>query len=343
MILKADQFDRMVKKPDPKIGALLIFGPDEGLVRERADAIARAVVDDLKDPFRVVELTGAAIKADPARLYDEAAALSMMGGRRVVRVRDVTDAGGEAMAEFLERQGDGALVVVEAGDLAKRSALRRAFEESDRGAAVACYLDDPMQVKRVVAEGLKAANVSIGPEALEVATQRLGEDRAQSRGEIEKLALYVGSGNTATVDDVLASIGDGGVMTVDDIVMAAFDGDQAALDRATARAWTEGTSPVQVLRAVLRHVERLIAVNAAVAKGTPLKMAMDRLRPPVFFKIADRFRRQLGAWSDADLAAALDLALLAEIDCKSTGMPAEAVCARALMRIAQAARRRARN
>lgn len=339
MILKDAAFDRFLKKPDAAVGCVLVYGPDQGLVRERADLLVRSVVEDPADPFRVVELTGGAIKADPARLYDEAAALSLIGGRRVVRVRDIGDAGADTMAAFLADGNDGALVVVEAGDLAKRSSLRAAFEQADRGAAVPCYADDEGALKRLIQDVLKPHRVSIAPEALDVCAQRLGADRAQSRGEIEKLAMYVGDGGTAGIDDVLASVGDTAVASTDDVVFAAFDGNQADLDKALLRAVSEGVSPIPLLRAATRHLERLLIAKAAMAQGAPAKQAMDRLRPPVFFKVADRFRRQLETWSDRDLAAAIDLAIDAEIDCKTTGMPADAVTARAMMRIAQAARR----
>src|SRR5947209_11687995 len=81
-----------LQRPDPEIRAVLLYGPDEGLVRERAEAVARSVCSDLKDPFRVADLTGAGLAADPARLADEAAQLSLIGGRRIVRVRGAGDA-----------------------------------------------------------------------------------------------------------------------------------------------------------------------------------------------------------------------------------------------------------
>ncbi|MGC2522189.1 MAG: DNA polymerase III subunit delta, partial [Stellaceae bacterium] len=74
-----------LQRPDPEIRAVLLYGPDAGLVRERADAVARTVCTDLSDPFRVAMLNGAVLAADPARLADEAAQLSLVGGRRVVR------------------------------------------------------------------------------------------------------------------------------------------------------------------------------------------------------------------------------------------------------------------
>jgi DNA polymerase-3 subunit delta len=91
------------------------------------------------------------------------------------------------------------------------------------------------------------------------------------------------------------------------------------------------------LRAAARHFERLHLAGAAVAQGAAPDQAMARLRPPVIFKLADRFRRQMARWPQIKIAAALEIAITAELDCKTTGLPAEAIAQRALMRIAHAA------
>jgi DNA polymerase-3 subunit delta len=91
-----------LRRPDPEFRAVLLYGPDEGLVRERAEAVARSVCPDLKDPFRVADLTASVLGTDPARLADEASQLSLTGGQRVVRVRGAGDGLAKLFAGFLE-------------------------------------------------------------------------------------------------------------------------------------------------------------------------------------------------------------------------------------------------
>ncbi len=137
-------------------------------MQERAEKILKSVTPDLTDPFNVADLSEATLLADPARLADEAAAISMMGGRRVVRVRGAGNNLAELFEGFLEgaeRAGD-ALVVVEAGDLSKGTGLRKLFEEDDDAAAIACYADNARSLEDVVREGLRAEGLAIAPEAL---------------------------------------------------------------------------------------------------------------------------------------------------------------------------------
>src|SRR4051812_42476857 len=141
MIVKSHEADRFVTRPPSGLVAALVFGPDQGLVRERAETLAKTVVPDLNDPFRVAEFDEDVLASDPARLWDEAAAISMLGGRRVIRIRGAGNSVAKHFEKFLDQAPGDALVVVEGGDLAKTAALRRVFEEDDKAAAIACYGD----------------------------------------------------------------------------------------------------------------------------------------------------------------------------------------------------------
>ena len=175
-------------------------------------------------------------------------------------------------------------------------------------------------------------------EAKALLIDNLGADRGVTRQELEKLALYVGNGGTVTSGDVAACIGDGASLVRDDVALAALSGDQDGLDLALSRCWQAGESPVGILRAVARHLQRLHMLALRKATGADVGEAMKRLRPPIFFKQQPIVRGQLQLWSAQALAQAMGIISEAEIDCKSTGMPDRAVCGRALVRIAAAAR-----
>src|SRR3984885_4051071 len=342
MEVKTHQADRFVAKPPKELVAALVYGPDQGLVRERAETIAKTVAPDLKDPFRVSEMDESSLTSDPARLFDEASSLSMMGGRRVVRVRGATNAHAELFERFLGEPPPGdALVVIEGGDLAKSSALRKAFEEADNGAAIACYADSDDSLSEMVRSALRAQGLAIQTDALDEAVSALGSDRGVSRREIEKLALYAYGKDRVTIEDVRAVIGDEAEARVDEVCDAAGGGDMPKLDRALERLWVEDFSPIAILRMAMSHFQRIALAKAQIARGESIDTAIKRMRPPIHFQRLSSFRAQVQRWNEAALGEALDLLLDTEALCKTTGVPAEAVCGRALLNVA--ARVRARN
>jgi DNA polymerase-3 subunit delta len=334
MIIKSSEADRTAKNPPKGMIAALVYGPDAGLARERSETLLKTVVDDLTDPFRVSDLDEQTLSGDPARLADEAAAISMLGGRRVVRVRSASNNLAKVFEAFLDDPKGDALIVVEAGDLAKGSALRKVFEEADNAAAIPCYPDSQRDLSDVVRDALRAEGLSISGDALADAVSRLGSDRGVTRRELEKLALYARGQKEVSLNDVRAAMGDEAEARVEEACDAAGSGDLKKLDLALERLWSCDTSPVAVARQAMSHFQRLLLVSTEAARGESIDFAMKKLRPPVHFSRTNAFKMQAQKWNEARLGEALDLLLEAEALCKTTGVPAEAAMARALFNVA---------
>ena len=338
MKLTGNKIDAFIAKPVAAIRTVLVYGPDTGLVRERSDALMRTAVTDLSDPFLVAELAAETVVRDPALLADEAAAIALTGGRRAIRVRDCGDAIAPAVKSMMQQPTGDSLVVLQAADLGPRSALRKLCEDANDAAAVPCYADDARDLDRVVHETLAAEHLNVSPEASAYLVANLGSDRGITRSELQKLALYARGRQRVELDDAAAVVGDSAALSLDDLCYAVTDGDMAGLDRAMERSLQEGQSEVAILRAVSRHLLRLQVTVDRMSRGDSAEHAIKALRPPVFFKRATQFRRQAQGWRSDRIKRALELALSAEIGCKRTGMPASAVCGRALMQIAALAR-----
>ena len=338
MKLTDRQIPGFVKKPDPKIRVVLLYGPDEGRAREYAGQLAAGLVGSPPDPFRFAELGPAALKENPAALADEAAQLAFTGGRRVVRVRAGAAETAAACEILLESPGE-ALVIVEAGDIDGRSALRRMFEAADDAVAIACYRDEGRALGEVIRETLAGFKVRATPDALGWLEERLGGDRSLTRGEIEKLALYVGPGGEAGLADAQSVIGDSAEIGLDDLAHAVAEADLPALERAFDRLLAESGSAIGMLRAVQRHFVRLHLAAGHVAAGRDEQAAMAALRPPVFWKDVPRFKGQLGRWSLAGLGAALSRLLDCEIAAKSGRIPQDLAARDGLLAVAALRRR----
>ncbi|HYC03396.1 MAG TPA: DNA polymerase III subunit delta [Azospirillaceae bacterium] len=332
--------DAFVRRPDPHVRAVLIYGPDGGLVRERAKILAKSVVEDPSDPFRVSELKSDQVSGDPARLNDEMAAISLMGGRRLVWLRDAEEGTAAIIGGMLKAPPPGdTLLLVEAGDLSKSSKLRALFDDADTGASIACYVEGEEELAGTITRILGEHKLAVDPDARDWLAGNLVGDRATARGELDKLAIYMQGHNRVTLEDVRAVIGDSAALEMDEPVMAAADGDLAEVDRSLRRLFAEGTSPVPLLRAAQRHFQRLQLAVSHTAKGQTPQQAVKLLRPPVFFKVEAQMASQVRRWTLPLLRQALDRLLDAEAEVKRTNMPDETICARAFFQVAQLGRR----
>ncbi len=343
--LKGRAIKTFLDSRDKNIAAVLIYGPDSGLARERALKIASRVVADLKDPFNALELSDADLKEEPGRLADEITALSFMGGERVIRLRTSGEAAVKAVEALLNGLDSGHLkpndvVIIEAGELSPRSGLRKAFEKSKRGAALPCYADGPADVRAMAQEAAASEDLRFDPDALDLLVAILGEDHGVSRAEIDKLIIYKGPAclregpASISLEDVRASLVDGLGDAMDDTASAAADGAPARLAAALHKAAAAGASPIGLLRALQRQFARLKTAQDLMESGESAASAMKKLRPPVFFAEERAFEKRLYKWRGPKLEKALRMLIEAELDAKSTGAPQREIVERAALALA---------
>lgn len=339
MKVKPRDIAALLKTVDPSVRAVLVFGRDEGLVRERAEKIGKQVAEDLSDPFQVARPGLNDIKESPSILLDEVSAISMLGGRRLVRLEGAGNESTEAVKLVLEsNQGDG-LLVITAGDLKPTSSLRKTMEAAKNGLAIACYEDSAQDLMGLIQNVLSDAGLSATQDAVAYLVDNLGGDRMVSRGELEKLVLYKGNaGGQVTIEDAKACVGDTSALALNQIGEAVTAGNLVNLEKLLERAWTAGHSAIPILRHLQSRLMRFHLARGMMDQGMNASEAVNKLRPPVFFGERDRFIGELSRWSSRKIEMALDILLEAELDCKTTGNPADVICARALLRLAKAAK-----
>lgn len=329
--LDASRLAAFLADPPAECRAVLLTGDDAGLIAERAAALARAVSGG--DPLRVVEAGREAARDAPA-LRDLAAAPPLTGGRVAVRVREARDALAEAVRLALDGPGPG-LVILEGLGLTRASKLRGLVERHPAGQVVECYAERGRELASAIARMLEELGARAEPAALEHLAERAGEDRLALRRALELLALHAEPGGTVTLEEAMALLGEGAALDLEEGLLAATAGDAAAADRAIAAALGEGASPVQVIRAALRHVQRLHLAALAVARGAAPGEAVAALRPPVFWRHRPAMERALGRWTPSRLAAAGAALLRAERLAKTTGLPDAAIARQAVLAIAR--------
>ncbi len=347
MRLKGRDIDHFVKAPDPGCRFILIYGPDEGLVRERCHLISQKRLGNTDDPFALLELTEDEYRSDPARLSDEYGAVSMFGGERVICVRLTSDRYGKHFKELIAAIDSDALIgeatiIVTAGDLKVSSVLRKAAETAKRGVALPCYRDDAGSLRQLIQDTFRSNHLHCTDDVLSTLIRQLGGDRAVTRQEIEKLILYkhtdTQNPSHITEDDIDAAIASANLIDVQDVTYAALTGDIAKLTKTLERCYLQNEQPVGILRATARHLEQLYSVYCGMDKGDARRTAIDKLTPRIHFQKRREFEAQISQWNKGRCQRALALVYDAETDCKTTGMPAHALCSQTLIRLARAAR-----
>ncbi|WP_298914728.1 DNA polymerase III subunit delta [uncultured Algimonas sp.] len=342
---------RFLSQPPHDLLGALLFGPDRGLVKARAAALIQTLAPDIDPAFGATVLTADDLATDPARLQDEMSAMSLLGGTRLVRLRLDHERSGAAIAKILKALDADpsrveARLVIEAGDLSTRSAVRKAAEAAKHVAAIGCYPMGARDRRQQIKDRLDDLGIGVTPDALDLWIPLLEGDHALAEGEVEKMALYKGYGTEegarVTPADVRALAAGAQGSAIDPIIQDALSGRLDSLDARYRRAVEAKTSPVAIHFALQRHILRLCEASARMDRGDSAQAATRSLRPPVFRMAEDAFVATLNRWNGRALRSALSQCQTVERQLKSTGAPAEALTQRLLFGLARfAARRRA--
>lgn len=347
MILsRRPDIERFLARPDPGIRGAVIYGRDIGVVRERANQLAAKAVANPDDPFDVALLTDGDIDGDAGRLDNELASQSLMGGRRLVRLKLSSEKASldKMAAEAVKGHDEGAFnpeafFLIEAGNLGRDSTLRKIAEKAAGIAVIPCYEDEPGDMARLVREALNAEGVGLNADALALFVARLPKDRGVARQEIERLILYLGprSGVTAGPKDLEDFLGVEPEASLADAASDAFGGRIAEAQSGLRRAAAEGEAGPAAVRAISQHLAKLRRTLTLVKNGAGLPEAAKA--SGVFWKNEREFLRQARAWSLETLDAVQPEVLAADRACKTTGSPDRLIAERLALTIAARARR----
>ncbi len=336
--VKSQEAERFLACPGAHIFLYLVFGADTGLVNERARKIVSRAINDPKDPFQLVRIDGDALAADPLRLADEANTVPLFGGGRAIWIEAQGKTFTSAIEPLLALPPRDSTIVIEAGDLKKDAPLRTLCERAKGAAAIQCFPDKPEDIARLIEADVRAAGLSITPDAKDFLVTQLGQDRLSTRSELEKLVLYAHGEGEITLDHVEAIVCDASTLIVEDAVNEAFQGERGPLDVRLQHVFAGASSYQALLAAALWLALDLHRVRAGMDEG-PGRPSGGR--GFMSFRKKEAFDRHLRLWSRDALARAVDRLAQAIAQSRREPQLGPALAARAFLEIASTARKTA--
>lgn len=328
--------DSFLKEGFARFPIILLYGPDEGLVAERAESIAKDTVAG--DPANIMRLDGDAIAADPLLLLDEANAISMFGGMRAIRIR----VGGKslipALEPLLKLSAKDARIILEAGDIKPSHILRDLIEKSKSSATLACYPVDSRGLAQWLDPLLSEAGLAIVSTAKQALVSSLGLDRKLSRTEVEKLILYMHGKKSISLEDVEAIITDAAALSRDQVIDAAFQGEMEVIETETRRVLADGLDAGTLLGDALRHAFLLLAILEQNEAGRTVSESIKSQR--ISWKREKAIEAQMKRWTESRLKTAILNLGEAVFKIRRTAALGDALAIRALWSLAISASRR---
>lgn len=337
MKAKAYQLPALKKDISTSFFGALIYGPDFGVVNDTAETIMGYIVPNIKDDFAVIKITPSKIKENAGIVLDEANALSLMGGRRVIWVKEADATSADLIETLSDTLKTDSFILMTTDNLTKSNSLRVNAENHPRFLTIACYADEERDVQSRIVALLQEQGFKATPAALSLLKERLTDNRVTTKNELEKLMTYLGNKKTVDETDVAAVCTTASTSSYDTLCMAVGSGQQKQVDAAYQLLLTAGENPVTLTRILIMYFNRLLIGVAALSKGDSLETATKKILRPAQFKLEPATKQQLSIWKKEWIIRALSLLSDTEKQLKSTAMPAELIMARTLMTLTNVA------
>ncbi|MFS8047162.1 DNA polymerase III subunit delta [Rhizobium sp. BR 314] len=303
--IKSHEFDGFLQNAARNYRVFVIYGPDRGLVSERAAQIASKTGVDLNDAFCLIKLDVGDLQNDAGRLLDEVNAIGLFGGEKLVWIRGAANEKAliDSLQIIADNPPDASFVIIEAGDLKKGSGLRKIAEAARAIATIPCYADDVRALNGLIDTELASENLRIAPAARQALLELLGGDRIASRNEVRKLALYCRGQGTIEEGHVIDIIGDASAVSTDDAVDAILKGDAETFLHAIQKIASSKTPMFLVLQGCLKQFQLLDTMRAEMdeRKLAPAQV-MQTLGRHLHFRRKPIIEQALKTWTAPAIA-----------------------------------------
>ncbi len=298
--IKSHEFEGFLQRSATIYRLFVIYGPDRGLVSERASQIAAKTGVALDDPFSLIKLDIGDLQKDPGRLIDEAGSIGLFGGQKLIWIRGAANEKYlvDSLQQLSEKPLEGTSVIIEAGDLKKGALLRKIAETARSVATIPCYADDARALNALIDNELAAEGLRVTTAARQALVELIGGDRIASRNEVRKLALYCRGMETVEEHHVNEIIGDASAVSVDDAVDAILSGNTSTFLHAMQKITASKTAIFLVIHACLKQFQLLDTMRAEMdEKRLPPGQVMQTLGRHLHFRRKPIIEQALRTWS----------------------------------------------
>ncbi len=334
MNIKPEDAERRVAALPPQIRGVLLYGSNEGMITTIAQQFIKKISPDIYDAFHVSYLDMSDVSADAGALYAEFNAQSLMGGRRVVVIKDATNLLTKTLKELLSSSSSDSFLVITSSSLKSKDSLAVFAKDDDCFYHISCYDDRDEDISVFASEFIRKNGFNIDRTAFQLLCSRLSNDRKISINELEKLITYMGDKKNVETNDILTVISDTSASSQEDLCYFIAQGQAEKAIASYNRLVFEGDNPVTLVRTVSYHFLKLLDCAVKMEKGETADRVVSSLRPPLIFFRKPAFLSQLRVWNRNRLMNALALLYQTERECKTTDIPAEETASFAFMRIA---------
>jgi DNA polymerase-3 subunit delta len=300
----------------PIPGLILLHGQETYFIEEGVKAIIDATVLPENRDFNLSRFQGRDVKA--LEVIEQARTFPVFAERRLVIVKDIHETASDQLDNLLEYVEDPAPESVLLLTADKIDGRRKLFQSLKKSGTVIefrkIYENQLPSLVRDMAGGLGVTLTNAG---LKLFCRRVGTSLVEVRGELEKLAGFLGDRDIADEQDVAAIVSDTRIESIFDLTDALGEGNRATALVLLDRLLAEGQAPLMILAMMTRHFRQMWKISELLAQKVPQSELPKRVGvSPYFLK---SLVQQAGRFGSRQYRQLFELFLATDLALKSSG------------------------
>ena len=341
MIIKEHQLQKIFTE-DAKFLGILIYGPNDGLVKEQIEKITDTYL--IKDEYEKISFNGKDLDHDPQMLNDITSTVSMFFKKKIVIGDNIKDKHLNIIEDIVLNPPQDTVLIIRDGNLNKSSKIRNFFEKDNHSLSLACYEDDGRSMIKNIDEFSKKNDLELNRDIKNYLLQALSNDRLVSKRELEKIEIfYRGSKEKTNLDVIKKLLNDSSSQNLNKMNENVMFGNTTKSSKIINKLLSEGTSPVSLIRSLSNYLTRIQQTKIEMKKGNNFETSIRILKPPVFWKDKDNFQTHCLKWPLRTIEKNLVNLLETEIACKINSRLANINCEKSILIIANNGRQYFKN
>tara|TARA_Y100000816_G_scaffold128003_1_gene90159 strand:+ start:1832 stop:2857 length:1026 start_codon:yes stop_codon:yes gene_type:complete len=332
MIIKDYQLDHYIKSDNSEFIAFLVYGPNEGLIRNNITNIKKLFSQEKKCDEILINCKD--LDKDKQLMADKLSSISMFNEKRFILTENIREKDFKYLKEAIFIKPDNTLLIVKTDNLSKSSKIRKLFEMEKFLLALACYEDDVKSIIRTIDNFAKVNSIALDRDIKSYLMQTLSTDRIISQNELEKIKLfYFNSNEKIDLNTIKTLLNDEGSKNIQKMNENILSGKADRSINIIKKLLMEGARPITLIRSLVNYLKRLKITKIQIKKGVTFDEAIKSLKPPVFWKDKDSFKFICNNWPLPEIEKCISLLLAAEINCIKNSETSEIMCEKFMMDI----------
>jgi len=315
---KTDEYINNINK-ESHIKALLLYGPDSGLVLLRSKEVIKKLNTD---PLNTISISEEQLKENSSIIFDEFLSISLFGDKKLILIKNTNNSISKTLEDIFATEPKGNnFILITAGNLDNKSSLRKIAENSSYIATIPCYADDDKTITKIIHQKLKEYGFKYTTDVANELTNNFGGNRLTIINELQKLNSYKGNNKNLTIEDISKCVKDTSENNINDLINEFTNLNINSTNKILGKLFSEAIYPIAIIRSFITYFLKLQLLQYQIQQGKTFQAITQEYR--IFWKQAPIIKYHLNLWSSKKINHFLDKLIEIEVKCKTTGCFAE--------------------